>query len=189
MNNTNVNAEKYLDYLDKEMHIMGVLSTFCLAVPSLIIERLASWDDKSVFYTFFSTLLNSGSPPLFLGIMLMFLGAAFFYKQRSRLAWTFGQIALEIALPNYTGSTLENRLKVADSWKTWIPYHCAKAAGYMSILGFTCAVLSVYFTSFRAYCWLCALAVAVLFGILCIWIYHNSEKYNYDNTIHIPLIG
>jgi hypothetical protein len=54
-------AEHYLEYLDKEMHILGVLSTFCLAVPSLIIERIASMDDKSLAYDFFATLwCNSG---------------------------------------------------------------------------------------------------------------------------------
>ena len=32
----------YLDYLDKEMTIMGLLSTFCVAVVALALERVAS---------------------------------------------------------------------------------------------------------------------------------------------------
>src|ERR1700733_14082651 len=127
-------AEHYLDYLDKEMHILGVLSTFCLAVPSLIIERIASLDDKSIAHDFFIMLLCNGSPPLIVACILMFIAAAFFYKQRSRLSWTYGQMALEIAIPIATGKTLEKRLKETDQWPTWIPYHCAKAAGILAIL-------------------------------------------------------
>ncbi len=38
----NDNAKHYLGYLDKEMNIMGVLSAFCVTVPALVLERLAS---------------------------------------------------------------------------------------------------------------------------------------------------
>src|ERR1043166_6880232 len=30
----------YLDYLDKEMTIMGILSTFCLGIPVVLVERV-----------------------------------------------------------------------------------------------------------------------------------------------------
>src|SRR5450631_4515690 len=106
MVNAEMKAENYLDYLDKEMHILGVLSTFCLAVPSLIIERIASLDDKSFARNYSVLLLHNGSPFLVIACILMFIGAAFFYQQRSRLAWTYGQMALELAIPYSTGKTL-----------------------------------------------------------------------------------
>jgi uncharacterized membrane protein len=182
-------AENYLDYLDKEMHILGVLSTFCLAVPSLIIERLSSLDDKSLGYDFFAALLCNGLPLLVVGCLLMFVGAASFYKQRSRLAWTYGQMALEIAIPNSTGKTLTERLKETDEWPTWIPYHCAKSAGILAILGFGCAVLSIFCPFFQAHCLACAIMLVGLLIILIVWICRNSKTYKDKEKIHVPFIG
>ena len=34
----------YLDYLDKEINIIALLATFCITVPLVILERLASSD-------------------------------------------------------------------------------------------------------------------------------------------------
>jgi hypothetical protein len=38
-----------LEYLDKEMTIMGILSTFCFAAAALVIDRAASADKTSFF--------------------------------------------------------------------------------------------------------------------------------------------
>lgn len=37
-------ASSYLEYLDKEMTIMGILSTFCVAVVALVLDRVGSAD-------------------------------------------------------------------------------------------------------------------------------------------------
>src|SRR5262245_45379342 len=39
---TEVTANAYLAYLDKEMTIMGILSTFCVAVIALMVDRVGS---------------------------------------------------------------------------------------------------------------------------------------------------
>jgi hypothetical protein len=44
--------DRYLDYLNKGLSIMGVLSTFCLAVPSLICERVISAAPTPLGYKF-----------------------------------------------------------------------------------------------------------------------------------------
>jgi len=120
-NDMSIQAERYLDYLDKEMSIMGVLSTFCLAVPSLFLERVVSADEKSIAHDFLLKLWSNGWLFLVVATGIMFFGAAYFYKQRSRLAWYYGQIALKMALADYTARSLEEWLKDADSWETWIP--------------------------------------------------------------------
>lgn len=185
----NANPENYLNYLEKEMHIMGVLSTFCLAVPVVVIERISSLDDKSLCRGIVATLLCNGWPLLVVACMFMLLGAAFFYLQRSRLAWTYGQIALETAIPQYTGKLLTDRLKEADSWNTWKPYHYAKSACTMAALGFIGAGLSVRFQFFHVHSQDCVVALVMLLVILVLWICRNSEKYNYEDSIRIPFIS
>jgi hypothetical protein len=182
-------VENYLNYLEKEMHIMGVLSTFCLAVPALIIERICSLDDKSIAREFLDKLLHDASPYLGTACVLMLVGAALFYKQRSRLAWIYGQMALELAIPNYTGKVLDKRLKEADSWKTWKPYHYAKSANEGAGLGFALAGLS-YYCPFLSYHWEgFVVTLIILFIIHLIWICRNTEKHNFDDSIHVPFIG
>jgi hypothetical protein len=183
-----IDATHYLDYLEKEMHIMGVLSTFSLAVPSLIIERVASLEDKSLAYNFFATLLQKSSPLLVVASILMLTAAAFFYRQRSRLGFHYGQIALEIAIPEYTKIELKERLKTADSWKVWVPYHLAKSAIIFAVIGYICSSLSVCVCFIYAHCLLLAILLVGMYMALCWWIYCNSCKYNYDDKIHIPLI-
>jgi SET domain len=56
----NIKVENYLEYLDKEMTIAGVLTTFCLAIPALLFERIVSVDEKSITYQFFVDLWNAG---------------------------------------------------------------------------------------------------------------------------------
>jgi hypothetical protein len=50
-------VKSYLEYLDKEMTIMGILSTFCVAAAFLVIDRVCGADKSSTF----SNWLNLGS--------------------------------------------------------------------------------------------------------------------------------
>jgi hypothetical protein len=182
-------AERYLDYLDKEMSIMGVLSTFCLAVPSLFFERVISADPNSIAHDFLVNLWSDGSAYLVIASTLMLSGAAFFYKQRSRLAWYYGQIALKMALPDYTARKLDQWLKDADSWETWIPYHCAYYATIFAAAGFVSAILSVYFQVIAAYCWHISAALLALFFLALVLIRRNSKRFKYEELPHLFRIG
>src|SRR4051812_24717195 len=82
----------YLDYLDKEMTIMGILSTFCVIVSGGALDRIAG-SDKA----YFKDVWNNGSPYILLGSVFALLAALFFYLQRSLLAWYYGQISLCVA--------------------------------------------------------------------------------------------
>ena len=121
------NIKLYLDYLDKEMTIMGVLSTFCIAVPLFVLERLTSPKDG-----FLANLWSSGSRYFWFGLVLMLLAGGLYYKQRSLLAWYYGQISLKMALPHHETKQIEEWLKEADSWACWSSYN---AAFYLMVAG------------------------------------------------------
>jgi hypothetical protein len=132
------NIDKGLQYLDKEMTIMGLLSTFCLAVPSLIIERLASATNSNL-----ATVWCCGWKYFCSASVLMLFSALLFYKQRSLLAFYYGRIAIDAKpLPNSSDTSLETWMSWADSWTTWIPYHIAFWIGGFAIFEYIFAFLS-----------------------------------------------
>jgi hypothetical protein len=176
---------RYLDYLDKEMSIMGVLSTFCLAVPSLCLERVISADDKSIAHDFLVKLWGNGSPYLVIASGLMLCAAAFYYKQRSLLAWYYGQIALKMALPDYTARKLDQWLKDADSWETWIRYHWANHTIIFAGMGYALAIASIYVEYIHIHCRYFAVTVLVLFGLTLALIRRNSTRFKYDEEPHL----
>jgi|SRR6266850_4716770 len=115
-----MDAKPYLDYLDKEMTIMGILSAVSIAAPAAILNSFMSehpgslntdlWKEERFFIVF--------------GSILCVAAAMLFYKERSRLAWFHGQISLTGVLEDAISSPAELRelLREADSWETWIPY-------------------------------------------------------------------
>lgn len=107
----------YLDYLDKEMSIMGILSTFCVAVLALVLDRVVSADKGHLV-----DVWAKGYPFIVVGSALMLFASLFFYRQRSLLAWYYGQISLCIAK---SSKDTEDWLRESDSWATWIYYRVA----------------------------------------------------------------
>ena len=124
----------YLDYLDKEMTIMGLLSAFSVAVPALVVKEVggaaAGW---------LRDLWTGSSVYLLLGCAALIMGAFFFYRQRSLLAWYYGQLCL-VAERKENDGRRQLWLENADSWETWIYYRWAFLSLY---LGFALFVLSV----------------------------------------------
>jgi hypothetical protein len=119
-------ADNYLQYLDKEMTIMGILSTFCVAVVALVLDRVGSAEPMKG--AFFYLLWKNQSFYVVSGSACVALAAAFFYQQRSALAWFYGQISLSIDCPEINGTDTAEWLEDADSWATWIPYQSAFSA-------------------------------------------------------------
>jgi hypothetical protein len=116
-----MDTKQYLEYLNKEMTIMGILSGVSLAAPAGILNAVLSKDSgdaKTLLWTFGHYFIATGS-------VLCVLAAFLFYKERSRLAWYYGQICLTEALTikkSVSSAQLRERLRDADSWKTWWPY-------------------------------------------------------------------
>src|SRR5580658_5701707 len=73
-------CKPYLDYLDKEMTLLGVLSTFCVGFASIVLDRIVINLDK---VTFFKTLWEEHITSVLAGSVLLLLAAWIFYKQRS----------------------------------------------------------------------------------------------------------
>src|SRR5260370_8858843 len=115
-----MDTKPYLDYLDKEMTIMGLLSAVSIAAPAAILNSFMGdhpssfngelWKEERFFIVF--------------GSILCVAAAMHFYKERSTLAWFHGQISLTGVLEDATSSPAELRelLREADSVETWIPY-------------------------------------------------------------------
>lgn len=134
-----MDSQKYLEYLDKEMTIMGILSAVCVAAPAGILNLVLQnnsyaksllWDPCKFF--------------IVLGSVLCVLSAMLFYKERSLLAWYYGQICLTEAMTNEqtAPSKLREWLRDADSWETWLPY----SWGFTSLVGgFAEYILALFF--------------------------------------------
>jgi hypothetical protein len=110
----------YLDYIEKEMNIMGVLSAFCAVAPGLAIKELLENSGPSPNYL--GDIWNSGRAFIVIATLLILAAAGFFYGQRSTLAWFYGQISLALLDPEMTGRSVEQWLRDADSWATWNRY-------------------------------------------------------------------
>jgi hypothetical protein len=112
-----MDVKPYLEYLDKEMTIMGILSAAAIAAPAWILNLSLSHDLRDYLWKpdhFF----------IVLGSTLCVCAALAFYKERADLAWYYGQITLAQTLTDQKPATeaLEGWLKDADSWETWWPY-------------------------------------------------------------------
>jgi hypothetical protein len=120
-------AKPYLDYLDKEMTIEGILSAFCVAVGGIAFDRVLGAKADSV--SWLVRQLQDFSYPFVLAAIVGLLTAAlFFYLQRSTLAWHYGEISFAVATElgggagRASGASLLDSLDEAHSWSAWNRY-------------------------------------------------------------------
>jgi lysylphosphatidylglycerol synthetase-like protein (DUF2156 family) len=140
-------------------------------------------DPKSILYPVISTLLASSKPFVVLASALMLSGAVFYYRQRSRLAWYYGQIALELAIPQYTANRADEWMKQADSWEAWIPYNCAFGTWCGAIVTLLLAVLSIYVPFVRAHALIGAVLVVTILVLWLLWVRRTMIKFSYEEDI------
>ncbi len=124
------NAKEYLDYLDKEMTIMGILSTFCVAAVALTLDRIGNADLSKD--TVFRRIWERDSTFVLVGSGWLLLAALCFYLQRSLLAYYYGGISLSLNNPEGHPWSTSTWLVEAYSWAVWI--RCR--------IGFMCLVLA-----------------------------------------------
>jgi hypothetical protein len=120
-------AKPYLNYLDKEMTIEGILSAFCVAVGGVAFDRVlgvradnaSSLVGQLQIFSYFFVLA---------AIVGLLTAALFFYLQRSTLAWHYGEISFAVttALAGGAGearaTSLLESLDDAHSWSAWNRY-------------------------------------------------------------------
>lgn len=116
----------YLEYLDKEMTIMGILSGFCIAVLLFVVDKIAGAKEPSLL----SSLWACEPKTWLIGAVALLVAALLFYRQRSHLAWYYGQIALAQVRNANGANSVENWLRKADSWEAWLYYR----EGFISLL-------------------------------------------------------
>lgn len=167
-------VQNYLDYLDKEMTIMGVLSAFCALVPALTLDRVGS---ASASGALFYQLWHCERGYIFVGSVSFIIAAGTFYRQRSWLAWFYGQITLSTLEIYPDGWDTKQWLQEADSWATWVPY---RAAFWLTGLGFYeygAALVGFRYWGYAVLVWLPFVLIAVI-QAPCLMIL-SSEKYKF----------
>jgi hypothetical protein len=118
-------VKPYLDYLDKEMTIQGLLSAFCVAASAAAFDRILGAEHPSPLVSYFQ---RSCQPYILTAILALMLAGLLFYLQRSELAWLHGQISLDATRrmegidPPDDSYTLAECIFVADSWTLWNRY-------------------------------------------------------------------
>jgi hypothetical protein len=113
-------AKVYLDYLEKEMTIMGVLSAFAVSALAAVLWKVA--DVESNKASLLAQVWKTAPWLILIGAASHLLSALFFYRQRSRLAWYYGQIALATLKTNGRKDAVAKLLADADGWDTWEHY-------------------------------------------------------------------
>jgi len=126
---------------------MGILSAVAIAAPAGILNSLIG--EKSAF----KEQLWRAGPFFVLGAsILCTFSAAFFYKERSLLAWYYGQMSLIESLgENHSApQELKEYMRGADSWNSWIPYSLGFTALFAGFIEYALALFlgSGAFSSF-----------------------------------------
>jgi hypothetical protein len=122
-------AKTYLDYLDKEMTIQGILSAFCVGFGAAAFDRvLLAKAPAETTAKLITNLRTNPGPFVLAAIIAIMVAALFFYLQRSELAWLHGQVSLAVTrkMENIStppdGYTFEEGLEIGDSWSLWNRY-------------------------------------------------------------------
>lgn len=130
----------YLDFLDKEMTLTGILSAFSVAVVSLFLNAVGSADlDKK---TLFAYLLSEQPWYILLGSGLILGAAGFFYGQRSSFAWRYGEIAGKRDVPNEQNK-IPGLMKTLNYERAWRLYHLAFRLLWFGFLAYAFAFLTL----------------------------------------------
>lgn len=116
----------YLEYLDKEMTIMGLLSAFSITLAAVVTDRIVT-----AKHGFLNDVWMHGKYHIIAAGVLAVVAALLFYLQRSLLAWYYGQICLAQVRGPTSPRTLKAWLKDADGWDTWARYQ----GGFIALVG------------------------------------------------------
>jgi hypothetical protein len=174
MGDSQGDPKQYLEYLDKEMTIMGILSTFCVAAASLVVDRVCSADKES----FFRNLSVHQTTSIFLGSGLLVAAGLCFYLQRSRLAHFYGGIAMSLAHPGNHKWETNSWLKEAYSWNSWLRYRTGFTFLMLATVVYTNAIYRTVNPSGPAIDWLVwILVAAIVFGAICRAVILSTHRY------------
>ena len=148
----------YLKYLDKEMTIMGILSAFSVFAPAVVLDHTFGSVDKTLSHL----LWTSQRLPISLGSIALLLAALYFYRQRSDLAFYYGQIAISLTKSRYPEADTTGLIRGADRWSAWSHYFTAFFYLTLGFGWYGLAFLTSQLTRWRPTAISCALAFVVI---------------------------
>ena len=152
--------QKYLEYLDKEMTIMGILSTFAVLIVSLLLQQIGSAEEHKLF----NSIWKEEGWYILVGSASTLIAAMLFYLQRADLAWHYGRLARAEDGAEDSASKADF-LKEADSWATWIPYIWGFKFLYIGFLTFYWAFVEKQ-SGVKLAWWITTGAVVVILGLI-----------------------
>jgi hypothetical protein len=137
---TDKRFESYLQYLDKEMTIMGILSGFCLASVAFGLDAILSVDKQ---HQLGWRVWEQGGCLFLTGATLLLAAAYLFYEQRSCLAWHYGTIAYLIAggEEGEALASLEDLQNSRAEWKHYFFAHGAMILAFAALLLALCSTM------------------------------------------------
>ena len=96
---------------------MGILSAVSVIAPGGVLSAVLASDKGPA-----NTIWSTSNSFIVAGAAMCIVAALCFYRERSTLAWFYGQICLAQALDSDDVPRVREWLREADSWATWWPY-------------------------------------------------------------------
>jgi hypothetical protein len=148
----------YLEYLDKEMTIMGILSVFAVAASALILDKTLGADLHSEGHR-----LWTAQPALIsLSAAALMLAALYFYRQRSALGFWYGQIVISMTARYHDVPATPALIHLTDRWSQWRHYFIA--FGLITLaFSWSALVLLGWFVNLWSWTWIVAASVLIAF--------------------------
>ena len=141
-------AKAYLEYLDKESRLVGIVSTFALAAAAFAIEKPLSAANATAM----ADVWRYGAVYVSVGSALLLTAALLFYRQRSLLAYMAGKIALVLARNDLGVTDKVSRRRLlklfaeVDGWSMWYFYQAGFVAVTAGMAALGVALLSTQVT-------------------------------------------
>ncbi len=147
-NDTTKRAEgRFVDYLNTEMTIMGILSTFCMLVVGGFVSILANIAKDQAEWL--RTFWPEQRAFLFCGFGLVLVAAFLFYRQRSIMSYYVGQIYLSSHYEELADGSAQDLHARANGWITWRFYRQAFICLFSAVALLGRACLAELFTSHK----------------------------------------
>lgn len=149
-------SQSYVEYLEKESTLVGLLATFAIGAGALILQATLGAKDL----TRAAKLWEVAGGYLSASSALCVTAAVAFFRQRSLLAYYVGQLALAQALgsaPTEWQSdkplTTSELLLKANAWSTWFWYQTGWVFLTAAAAAFVSAVLTIPLPLFASPSW------------------------------------
>lgn len=130
------NPTPYLEYLDREMRILGILSTFCVAVAALIVNSVMNAAESS----YLQKLWCHEEVALVICLGAILWAALEFFRQRHHYLFRYGQISLWVV--HHEESKICDELRRAEAWSSQRRYKRGRLALYLTFIEFGIAVIA-----------------------------------------------